>query len=323
MAENNKPSFFQHENSSSLLNPEFLPFDPVKAAIATERAVCRGNKRKYSRFGSTINYQTGIATAYTVGCCLRCVFCWSSETRDLPDKTPDYYSPQEVFVRLDKIAQKRKLDQIRISDGEPTIGKSHLLGLLELVEQSDFRRFVLETNGILFGQDKDYVKSLGKFKKIWVRVSIKAGTPESFTQKTGAIPEAFELPFKAIRYLHEEGINFDVATMSADPRFMSPQERVSLIVKLGEIDPSIVLNLEEEMVILYTETLNRLKKIGWSFKKNQLIALQKIPFLRRFLQVSYHPISSLARMDISRSDTLKAIKEIFHTNIKKEKNLPE
>jgi len=323
MTKDYKPPFLQNENSPYLLKPAFQPFDPINVAMATEHVVCHGNKRKYSHFGSTINYQTGIATGYTVGCCLRCIFCWSSDTRDHPNKTANFYSPQEVFVRLTKIARKRKLSQIRISDGEPTIGKSHLLGLLELVEQSDFKRFVLETNGILLGHDKDYVKSLVKFKKLWVRISIKAGTPESFTQKTGAIPEALELQFQAIRYLHAEGINFDVAAMSADPRFMSPQERVSLIVKLGEIDPSIVFNLEEEMVILYTETLNRLKAIGWSFNENQLIALQKIPFLRRFLQVSYQPISSLAHIKISKRATIKAIKELFYTNIKKEKNQAE
>lgn len=293
-------------------------FDPIKLAEATEKAVCRGNKRKYSHFGSTINYQTGIATGYTVGCCLRCIFCWSSDYRDNPDRVPDFYSPQDVFDRLSAIASEKKLKQIRISDAEPTIGKNHLLEVLELTEKSDFQRFVLETNGILFGNDRNYVRSLRDYSKLWVRVSIKAGTPEAFSQKTGAVPEAFDLPFQGIRYLKEEGIDFDVAAMSADPRFMSPLERVSLIVKLGEIDPALVLNLEEEMVILYEKALKRLKAIGWNFRENQVSGLQKIPFLRRFLQVSYAPVSLLARSQISRGDVKKAVKELFHTDIKKE-----
>ncbi len=293
-------------------------FDPIKLAEATEKVVCRGDKRKYSYFGSTINYQTGVATGYTVGCCLRCIFCWSSDYRDNPDRVPDYYSPQDVFDRLSAIADEKKLTQIRISDAEPTIGKDHLLEVLELTEKSDFQRFVLETNGILFGNDRDYVRSLRDFSNLWVRVSIKAGTPEAFSQKTGAIPEAFDLPFQAIRYLSEEGIDFDVAAMSADPRFMSPLERVSLIVKLGEIDPSLVLSLEEEMVILYEKTLKRLKSMGWNFRENQISGLQKIPFLRRFLQVSYAPVSSLARSQISKGEVKKAVKELFHTDVKKE-----
>lgn len=294
------------------LKPGFMPFDPVRLAKATELAVCRGNKRKYSRFGSTINYQTGISTGYTVGCCLRCVFCWSSKTRDSLIKTSRFYSPQEVFERLVAIAQKKHLDQIRISDAEPTIGRMHLLELLEMVERSTFRRFILETNGILFGIDRDYVQSLSKFHKVCVRVSLKAGTANDFTRKTGAIPEAFEWPFQAIRNLKAEGIPFWVAAVSADPRFMTPLERVSLIGKLVEIDPALVLNLEEEMIVLYPETRKRLEAAGWKLGGSRLSAMQKIPGLRQFLQFSYWPISSLGRRKISRRYTIKAIRELFH-----------
>ncbi len=100
---------------------------------------------------------------------------------------------------------------------------------------------------------------------------------------------------------------------------MSSQERVSLITKLGIIDTSLVLNLEEEQVILYKTTLKRLKAIGWSFNKNQSITLQKIPLLRRFLQVSYQPISAIASIKISKYTTFKAIQELFHTDIKRKK----
>jgi len=210
------------------------------------------------------------------------------------------------------IAQKKHLNQIRISDAEPTIGKTHLLELLELVERSNFRRFILETNGILLGYDRDYVRSLSQFRKVHIRISLKAGTANDFARKTGAAPEAFELPFQAIRNLKDERIPFWVAAMSADPRFMTPLERVSLISKLAEIDPALVLNMEEEMVVLYPETRKRLEAIGWNLGAGRLYALQRIPGLRRLLQVSYRSISSLGSKKVSRFYTIKAIRELFH-----------
>jgi len=42
--------------------------------------------------------------------------------------------------------------------------------------------FILETNVILLGADRDYVKGLSRFKKVHIRVSLKAGTTEDFTR---------------------------------------------------------------------------------------------------------------------------------------------
>ncbi len=92
------------------------------------------------------------------------------------------------------------------------------LGLLEKVESSAFRLFILETNGILIGTDRDYARQLARLKKVHTRVSLKAGTPEAFTRKTGATAESFDLPFQAVVNLLTAGASFHVAAMSADAR---------------------------------------------------------------------------------------------------------
>jgi len=303
-----------HDNEDYLgcLKPGFRPFDPIRLADKIERLVCKGNKRRYSRFGSTPDYITGIATGYAVGCCLRCIYCWAGRSRDCLVENYSFYSPQEVFERLADIAQQKRLYQLRISDGEPTIGKTHFFELLEIMERSKFKRFIVETNGIILGNDRDFIQSLSRFKKVLVRVSLKAGTAADFTHKTGAIQEAFELPFQSIRYLKAEGIPLWVSAMSADPRFMSPLERVSLIGKLAEIDPSLALNLEEEMVILFPETRKRLEAVGWNLRGGRLRKLQKIRWLRQILQVSYWPVSELSNQKISKFFTNKAIRDLFH-----------
>lgn len=251
------------------ITPDFEPFDPVTLVRETERLVTRsgpyGQERKYEAFYATGVYG-GIATGYCTGCCLRCVFCWVSWSRDYPERFGQFYAPEQAFHRLEAAAQKSGVNKLRISGAEPTLGKDHLLRFLEYVEQSAFPLFILETNGILFGVDKDYVHKISRFTKPHVRVSLKAGTPEAFTKKTGAKPEAFDLPFQAIQHLLDYHVSFHVAAMSADPRIMTPHERESLLLKLAEIDPRLLLNLEEEVMDAYNTTLARLKLAGWQIE---------------------------------------------------------
>jgi uncharacterized Fe-S cluster-containing radical SAM superfamily protein len=257
------------------LTPDFKPFDPLKLAKETERIVTtegpEGLERKYTAFYSVPVYR-GIATGYAAGCCLRCIYCWSNWSRDFPEKFGKFYSPKQVAKNLFKAAKQGivysdywrklipKVNKLRLSGCEPTLGKEHLLSVLEHVGKSNYP-FYLETNGILFGSDRDYVRKLSQFSSfIYVRVSFKAATPEGFTQRTGAMGKYYELPFKALKYLLDEGIFARAAAMT-DPRIMPEEEREILIEKLNEIDPSAnyAETLEEERIDAYDTTIKRLK----------------------------------------------------------------
>jgi uncharacterized Fe-S cluster-containing radical SAM superfamily protein len=253
------------ETYQRYLEPGFTAFDPLELAKQTERIVCRGDSRKYTKFYCTRVYR-GIATGYTCGCCLRCIFCWVNWSRDFPEKYGTFSSPTEAFENLSRVARKAQILQLRVSGAEPTLGKAHLLALLEKVEASAFRLFILETNGILIGADPDYAKQIACFKKVHTRVSLKAGTPEAFTTKTGAKPESFNLPFQGIVNLLEAGASFHVAAMSADTRIMTKQEHEGLLSRLASIHPALVDNLEEEMVDPYHTTLERLRHAGVKLK---------------------------------------------------------
>jgi uncharacterized Fe-S cluster-containing radical SAM superfamily protein len=243
------------------LEPGCAPFDPLELAKQTEAIVCRGDHRKYTAFRCVRMYG-GIATGYACGCCLRCVFCWVSWSRDFPERYGEFYSPVEAFRRLSRAARKAGVDQLRISGAEPTLGRDHLLGLLEQVEDSPFRLFILETNGILLGADRDYAHEIARFKKVHTRVALKAGTPEAFAWKTGAVPGSFELPFQAIVNVLEAGASVHVAAMTADPRFASAEERQSLLDRLTAIHPALTDNLEEEVVVPYPVAVERLRHAG-------------------------------------------------------------
>ena len=258
------------------LTPDFKPFNPLELAKETEQMVTRegpeGLERKYTDFYSVPVYR-GIATGYAAGCCLRCIYCWSNWSRDFPDKFGIFYSPREVALRLFKAAREGigyseywskmipEVNKLRLSGCEPTLGKKHLLSVLNFVKESNYPLFILETNGIILGHDRDYVKKLAQFKeKLYVRVSIKAATPEGFTQRTGAIGKYFESPFNALKFLLDEGIYAKAAAMT-DPEIMPKEERELLIDMLHKIDQktNYPKTLEEEVIDQYDTTIKRLK----------------------------------------------------------------
>jgi uncharacterized Fe-S cluster-containing radical SAM superfamily protein len=243
------------------LEPGFAPFDPLALAGQTEQMVCAGDRRKYTKFSCPRMYG-GIATGYACGCCLRCIFCWVHPSRDFPEKYGILKSPDDVFREFARMARKKGVDQARLSGCEPTLGKSHLLALLKLVERSPFHLFILETNGLLIGADPDYASEIARFRRVHTRVALKAGTPQAFTEKTGAKSEFFELPFHGIENLLRAGASCHVAAMSADARFMTDEERQALLTRLEEIHPALVKNLEEEIVTPYPAARERLRHAG-------------------------------------------------------------
>jgi len=258
------------------LTTGFEPFNPVRLAEETEQIVTRpgpdGLERKYTGFYSVPVYR-GIATGYAVGCCLRCIYCWSNWSRDFPERFGEFYSPREAAERLFKAAEEGvtyseywrrvlpRVSKLRISGCEPTIGMEHLLKVLEHVRASKYRLFILETNGIILGSNINHVKRLAEFKdRLYVRVSFKAATPEGFTARTGARGEFYELPFKALKHLLDEDIHARAAAMT-DEKVMPKEERKMLIQMLDEIDPGARYSetLEEEVIDAYDTTMKRLK----------------------------------------------------------------
>lgn len=234
-----------------------LPFDPLELAELTESKVIREDARKYTAFYCTSVYG-GISTGYTVGCCLRCIYCWASPSRDYPERYGRLTTAAHASGRLMGNARKRTIRRVRISGGEPTIGKTHLLSLLRCVQKSGLL-FMLETNGILLGADEAYVAALARFSNVHIRVCIKAGTAEGFQSRTGALGEFYKLPFIALSYLKKKGLDFHAAAMT-DKRFMPGEERMQMLEELSAVGYDGWI--EEEEASPYDMTVKRLKSVG-------------------------------------------------------------
>ena len=235
-------------------------YDPIELSRRIEEVVVRGDRRKYYRLGRPGRFYGGSCAADCVGCNLSCVFCWSNMPRIRPDLVGRFYSPEEVFNSLIRCSRSRGYRVIRVSGNEPTIGREHLLRLLDLVERSsDDVIFVLETNGILIGYDPSYAEELSRYRKLHVRVSIKACNEEGFHRLTGAVPEAFRYQLAALKNLIDSGVSVHPSLMVS---FCTEEELRGFVRRLASIDPSLPPSLEPEVVTLYPHVEERLRKAG-------------------------------------------------------------
>lgn len=234
-------------------------YDPLKMAEAVARVVCRNDRRKYYRFRPA-RFYGGIATGDCVGCCLRCIFCWSWPAVTHPDTFGRFYAPAEVAEKLIGIARKKGFEQVRISGNEPTLCREHLIQVLELIPEDLL--FILETNGILIGADESYARDLARFKNLYVRLSLKGATEEEFSLLTGAEPKGFSLQLAGVENLFLAGVQVQPAVMSS---FSSPEHIRSLKKRLGRIHPDLA-EVEIEELVLYGEVAERLEKAKLKYR---------------------------------------------------------
>ena len=226
-------------------------YNPIELSEKIKKIVCKDNNKKYYRFRPA-GFYGGIATADTVGCNLRCKFCWSTNSVWKPANTGNFYSPEEVAEKLLDIAELKNYHQIRISGGEPTIGKKHLINVLENVHLDLI--FILETNGILLGFDETYIDELSKFKNLHIRVCIKGINPKEFSFLTGA-EMGYEYQMKSLEYFKDSKINFNIALVSIS------KNKTEFYQRLAEIGLEKIM-LEDEEIKLYPQVRNRLQKEG-------------------------------------------------------------
>lgn len=225
-------------------------YDPFELSKKTEELVVRNRSKKYYRFRPT-GFYGGIATADTVGCNLRCKFCWSSASVWNAQETGEFYTANEVVEKLEQIADSKGHHQLRISGGEPTIGKEHLIEVLEMISVKYL--FILETNGLLLGYDTKYVEDLSCFQHLHIRVCLKGADAEEFSLLTGA-REGFECQIKALQFLRDHHMNFNIALVSGN----GPKKQ-GFFQRLKEMNLDDVM-VEEEEITLYPLVRKRLQE---------------------------------------------------------------
>jgi len=241
-------------------------YDSVARHEAVEKLVVRNRndgvqERKYWRFRRD-RWYGGIVTADAVGCGLLCKYCWVSDAVMFqPAEVGRFYHPDVVAKILMDLAKKKGVRQLRVSGGEPTIGKAHLLQLLDHLKGRELL-FILETNGIMIGNDQKYAEDLAQHKFIHVRVSLKGCNENEFATLTGAQPEGFKLQLKALENLVRANVKCHPAVMTSFSTQLSVQQ---LTEQLKTISPTLAEELEIEELILYPSVKHKINKHGLKY----------------------------------------------------------
>lgn len=225
-------------------------YDPIKRSERVEKDVCEGSKRKYYRFRPA-KWYGGIITGDVIGCNLLCLFCWAGDGIWGSTAAGKLYDAEEVYEKMDAISEKTGHTLWRLSGQEPTIGRKHLISLLEMVDRSKYN-FILETNGVLI--DQAYAEELADFKRLHVRVSLKGCSEKEFRRLTGA-NHGFKLQLDALRNLRNAGVSCHPAVMSS---MSNMNDLLQLKERFGSIHPSLAQDIEIEELILYPHVERRL-----------------------------------------------------------------
>ncbi|MBI5253480.1 MAG: radical SAM protein [Euryarchaeota archaeon] len=228
--------------------------DPITSSKALERMVTKhgekGLLRKYYRFRPA-RFYGGIATADAVGCNLNCAFCWVKEPRLKPWKYGEFYSPGEVASKLEEIARRGRFSKVRVSGAEPTIGREHLVELINVIDKDLL--FILETNGMLIGYDESYAREFVG-KNVYVRVALKGASSEEFALLTNAKPEFYDYQIKALENLEKYGISYRPALMTFSKNIQGLKER------LEKVSPGLSEEIEIEELMLFPHVKKELEK---------------------------------------------------------------
>jgi uncharacterized Fe-S cluster-containing radical SAM superfamily protein len=95
------------------------------------------------------------------------------------------------------------------------------------------------------GNDKVFAEKLAPYKNLHVRVSIKGTSQEEYHKLTDAIPESYELPFRALKHLIDAGVSCNACVMIS----FSDEEGIRKVErKLFETHPGLLKALEKERI---------------------------------------------------------------------------
>jgi uncharacterized Fe-S cluster-containing radical SAM superfamily protein len=240
-------------------------YDPFelgeKASRSVTRESCGVEERRYYRFRGG-RWYGGIAAGDVVGCNLRCGFCWSWREASHVMAEGFFCRPEEAFKRLVNIADARGYGLVRLSGGEPSLSRKHVLRLLELFEKTRFK-FVLETNGLLVGSDASYAEELAQYRCLIVRVSLKGTCGDEFHALTLANPNFFSYQLNALKNLVDAGLEPGEQVYAAVMLSFSTSENYeNLKTRLAGVHPRLPLEIDEEYVILYPHVAELMRRRG-------------------------------------------------------------
>lgn len=234
--------------------------DAFEAARALSDLVERPGARRVLRIGAAAACG-GAVTVYLPGCNLGCIHCWAGPDREDPEGAAPWWEFPRIAACIRTFRRENRIDaaadRIRLSGGEPILGE-RFFELLAVVLRLPGMVFV-ETNGTVLGAHTEWCEKLAALRdRVFLKVSIKAGTAGQFARLTGCDPIAWESTWRAVESLARAGAAFDLNALSLCRELFSSDERDAMRSRLAAIDSSLAGRLEEEGLTGYPATLRRM-----------------------------------------------------------------
>lgn len=218
-----------------------------------EAIVMQDQKRKYYRFRASRHYG-GIVTADAVGCPFLCAYCWNYGRNESPERFGEFCSADDVVEKLTSIARRKKISLFRMSGAEPVLGTASFDHLLQVLKAG---RFIIETNGLIFGARPDLAERLGGLS-VAVRISIKGWDGQSFELVSGAKSDCFKYPLIALKTLIGAGVDAWPAVMGD----LFGTEGIRRLAALME-EMGIRTRIETEYLERYPFVVSNIRQRGW------------------------------------------------------------
>ncbi|MHA1590356.1 MAG: radical SAM protein [Candidatus Njordarchaeales archaeon] len=160
------------------------------------------------------------------GCNFSCKLCWGYKLRY--EARPIVKSIRDVLAnivcRCDKVRFLKRLGfriyAIRFTGNEPSLQWFHVIGVIrEVAKLGIFKKAIIETNGVLFAEDKELVKELDSVRGILVDidVSFKGVNPRQFKYLSEMPEEYFYKQIEGFINLYEYVKNRGLSNIRVNP----------------------------------------------------------------------------------------------------------
>ena len=237
--------------------------DPVEYGKVIEQKVMKGNERKYYKIKYTKWYGS-IISAYTLGCILRCAYCWNYNKNENLSKYGSFKSPREVAKRINKLLEEHNCRFCRVTGGEAILGYRSAEHLVEIIGSVEVEQFLVETNGIILGRCPEILDMFEDVKdKAVFRVSIKGYDYSHFERVTDRPGCWLDCTFNCIRELSRRKFAYWVCVMGEIFQEEGIQKIKSILSSLGYQGHIEV----ESLNLNYPGVKERLEKRGFKITK--------------------------------------------------------
>lgn len=237
--------------------------DPIEEGRRVEEIVMRNSKRRYYKI--RVNKYYGlICSCYSVGCILRCCYCWNYNKNQNPSKYGSFKSPREVAKRINKLLEEHNCRFCRVTGGEAILGYRSAEHLVEIINNVEVEQFLVETNGIILGRRSEILDMFEDVKnKVVFRVSIKGYDYSHFERVTDRPGHWLDYTFNCIRELSRRKYSYWVCIMGEIFQEEGIQKIKSILSSLGYQGHIEV----ESLNLSYPGVRERLEERGFKITK--------------------------------------------------------